>query len=99
MEKLTDSQLEVIKVIFKNYQEKSEEVWKIKINGEFFKTNKGKSTWSKEHFARRSLVNFLGHHYGILNVLGVKYGWEPEKIKDSALQLEKIGILEFVRVI
>jgi len=96
---LTPEKLEVIKVIFNNYKEETEEVWKIKVNGNFLKTHKGKSTWSKEHFARRALVNFIEHSYLIRSILPNKWHANSEEINDLIKQLEDAGIVEFVRVV
>ena len=96
---LTSEKLEVIKVIFNNYKEETEEVWKIKVNGNFLKTHKGKSTWSREHFARRALVNFVENNYLIRRILPNKWHTNSEEINDLVKQLENAKVVEFVRVV
>lgn len=92
------------------YKEVGEEVWKIKVNGEFVKTRNGKSTWSKEHRARSAFLHLMKNsiiiyriHQNFREQKPDQNHWQnnptPEEIKECIRQWEEVGYLEFVRIV
>lgn len=114
MNYITPQTIEFLKSIFDKQKEspkkeKKQEVWKIRVNGEFFKTEKGKNIWNREHYARAAFVNFVQNSQTLYFVKDIlEYNkkennfWKyvsPEEIKNFIKQLEEVKILEFVRVV
>lgn len=100
----------ITQIVFPYYREVSEEVWKIRLNGEFIKTHKGKSTWPKEHFARSAFLNLINNSNVITAVHSEFRKQQADKnhhqnypttqeIKECIKQMESVGYLEFVRII
>lgn len=92
------------------YKEAGEEVWKIKINGDFLTTNKGKSIWSKEHRARSAFLNLMKNSCILYNIhqnfreqKPDQNHWQnnptPEEVKECIGQWEEVGYVEFVRIV
>lgn len=104
--------LDLLKDHFDYYTESSkDEIWRIKINGKFFYTSKGKTSWSKKHLARSALCNhFTNKAIPILMTIHSKYReqdsergyWQNNpKAEDVSLlvqQLENAKIVEYIQI-
>ncbi len=101
--------LNLASLTFNHYKEIGSELWKITVDGCFFKTAKGKSSWSRKHQAKSAFLNFLNNNSIIYTIHSnlreqdpTKNHWQnkptKQEIHEFIRQLEEINYVEFVQI-